>query len=45
MGMFSNAQSGVRVSGQYSEEFDVGVCVHQCSDLSPLLFILMLEAP
>ena len=34
----------VCVNGQCSEEFDVGVSVHQGSVLSPLLFILVLEA-
>ena len=33
----------MRVNGQYSEEFVVGVCVHQGSVLSPLPFILVLE--
>ena len=42
--MYSNARSRVRVNGQYSEEFGVGVGVHQGSVLSPLLFILVLEA-
>ena len=42
--MYSNARSRVRVNGQYSEEFDVKVGVHQGSVLSPLLFILVLEA-
>ena len=32
-----------RVSGQCSEEFALGVGVHQGSVLSPLLFILVLE--
>ena len=41
--MYSNAQSCVQVNGQYSEEFGVGVGVHQGSVLSPLLFILVLE--
>ena len=38
-----NAISRVRVNGQYSEEFGVGVGVHQDSVLSPLLFILVPE--
>ena len=42
--MYSNARSRVRVNGQYSEEFEVKVGVHQGSVLSPLLFILVLEA-
>ena len=43
-GMYSNAWSQVQVSVQYSGEFGVGVGVHQGSVLSPLLFILVLEA-
>ena len=43
-GMYVNARSRVRVNGQYSEEIGVGVGVHQGSFLSPLLFILVLEA-
>ena len=42
--MYSNSQSCVWVDGQYSEEFGVGVVVHQGSVLSPLHFILLLEA-
>ena len=42
--MYSNAQSRVRVGEGYSEEFQVKVGVHQGSVLSPLLFIIMLEA-
>ena len=37
-------RSCVWVDGQYSEEFGVGVVVHQGSILSPLHFILVLEA-
>ena len=43
-GMFSNARRCVRVNGQYSEKFGMGVGEHQGSVLSPLLFILALEA-
>jgi len=42
--MYSNAQSRVQINGQYSEEFDVQVRMHQGSVLSPLLFILVFEA-
>ena len=42
--MYSNARSQVRVDDQYSDEFGVKVGVHQGSVLSPLLFILVLEA-
>ena len=42
-GMYSNAQRHVRVSGQDSEEFGMGIGVHQSSVLSQLLFILVLE--
>ena len=40
--MYNNARSRVRVESDYSEEFGVGV--HQGSVLSPLLFIIVLEA-
>ena len=43
-GMYANARSHVRVSEGYSEEFEVKVGVHQGSVLSPLLFIIVLEA-
>ena len=42
--MYNNARSKVRVGDMYSEEFEVGVGVHQGSVLSPLLFIIVLEA-
>ena len=43
-GMYANVRSRVRVGDGYSEEFTVGVGVHQGSVLSPLLFIIVLEA-
>ena len=42
--MYNTARSRVRVGSEYSEEFEVGVGVHQGSVLSPLLFIIVLEA-
>ena len=43
-GMDANARCRVRVGEGYSEEFEVKVGVHQGSVLSPLLFIIVLEA-
>ena len=43
-GMYANARSLVRVGEGYSEEFEVKVGAHQGSVLSPLLFIIVLEA-
>ena len=43
-GMYANAWSCVRVGKGYSEEFGVKVGVHHGSVLSPLLFIIVLEA-
>ena len=42
--MYRNAGSRVHVGEGYSEEFEVKVGVHQGSVLSPLLFIIVLEA-
>ena len=43
-GMYSNARSHVHVGEGYSEESEVKACIHQGSVLSPLLFIIVLEA-
>ena len=43
--MYTNAKSSVRVNGQYSSWFDVQVGIHQISVLTPLLFIIVMEAP
>ena len=42
--MYKDVRSSVRVGSGYSEEFGVKVGVHQGSVLSPLLFIIVLEA-
>ena len=42
--MYSNARSCVRVNTSYSPDFSVKVGVHQGSVLSPLLFIMVMEA-
>ena len=41
-GMYANAW--IHVGEGYSEEFEMKVGVHQGSELSPLLFIIVLEA-
>ena len=43
-GMYANARSHVRVGEGYSVEFEVKVGIHQGSVLSPLLFMIVLEA-
>ena len=43
-GMHANARSQVRVGKGFSKEFEEKVEVHQGSILSPLLFIIVLEA-
>ena len=42
--MYRAPRSCVRVNGKYSEDFPVVVGVHQGSVLSPLLFIIVMEA-
>ena len=43
-GTYAKARSRVRVDEGYSKEFEVKVGVHHESVLSPLLFIIVLEA-
>ena len=43
-GMYANARSRVRAGEGFSKEFEVKVGVHQRSVLSPMLFIIVLEA-
>ena len=42
--MYKEVRSRLRVGDEYSNSFDVRVGVHQGSVLSPLLFVIVLEA-
>ena len=42
--MYANVGSRVRVGEDFSKEFEVKVRVHEGSVLSPMLFIIVLEA-
>lgn len=44
MAMYKNAKSLVSVNGVLCDEFDVKVGMHQGSVLSPILFVIVLEA-
>ena len=44
MSMYEDAKSVVNISGTTSDAFSITVVVHQGSVLSPLLFIIVLEA-
>ena len=44
MSMYDNVTTAIKVDGNLSEEFEVKVGVHQGSVLSPLLFIIVLDA-
>ena len=43
MALYSNAKSRVRILAGTSDEFGIGVGVHQRSALSPLLFVLVIQ--
>ena len=43
-GMYKNVRRGVQVGEGLSDELELRIGVHQGSELSPLLFIIVLEA-
>ena len=43
MALYSNARSSVRTLADTSDEFRIGVGVHQGSELSPLLFVVVMQ--
>ena len=42
--MFGKAKSNMFLNGQFSDEFNIKVGVHQGGGMSPLLFIIVVEA-
>ena len=42
--MYENAKSCVHVNGQFSDKFNIKVSFHQGAVLSPLLFLIIMEA-
>src|SRR6267154_6405838 len=42
--MYEGITTSVKINGVESEDFEVKVGVHQCSVLSPMLFIIVLQA-
>ena len=42
--MYKNCQTAVNINGTTGDPFDIKVGVHQGSVLSPLLFIIVIEA-
>ena len=43
MALYSNARSRVRTLASTSDEFGMGVGVHQGSAMSPLLFVVVIQ--
>ena len=43
MSLHDGSKTRMRVQFTYSEEFEVNVCVHQRSVLSPLLFAIVVD--